>query len=203
MKSSLAGVKNIAMLDFKDLFKLKPEYEIRKMTEADIDQVVVIEAAAYGEVHWTRDNFLAEIKNSVGNYRVLVKNKTEVLGYIGGWVVIDEMHVTTVATAEEYLRKGVAETLLTHAIFHAMQNRVKCLTLEVRISNIKAQKLYEKYNFKHQGIRKRYYEDNHEAALILWTENINTEEYQKLFIKNIVALVERCEFFEKMKLLSA
>ncbi|NQY81407.1 MAG: ribosomal protein S18-alanine N-acetyltransferase [Candidatus Caenarcaniphilales bacterium] len=191
------------MLDFKDLFKLKPEYEIRKMTEADIDQVVVIEAAAYGEVHWTRDNFLAEIKNSVGNYRVLVKNKTEVLGYIGGWVVIDEMHVTTVATAEEYLRKGVAETLLTHAIFHAMQNRVKCLTLEVRISNIKAQKLYEKYNFKHQGIRKRYYEDNHEAALILWTENINTEEYQKLFIKNIVALVERCEFFEKMKLLSA
>lgn len=191
------------MHDFKDLFKLKPEYKIRKIAEADLDQVVNIEAAAYGEVHWTRDNFLAEIKNSVGNYRVLVKNSTEVLGYIGGWVVIDEMHVTTVATARDYLRKGVAETLLTHAIFHAMQNKVKYLTLEVRISNIKAQKLYEKYDFKHQGIRKRYYEDNHEAALILWTENINTEEYQKSFIQNIIALVERCEFFEKMKLLSA
>ncbi len=190
------------MLDFKDLFKLKPEYETRKMAEADLDQVVKIEAAAYGEVHWTRDNFLAEIKNSVGNYRVLVKNNTEVLGYIGGWIVIDEMHVTTVATAQEYLRKGVAETLLAYAIFYAMQNRVKCLTLEVRISNVKAQKLYEKYDFKHQGIRKRYYEDNHEAALILWTENINTEEYQKLFIQNVIALVERCEFFEKMKLLS-
>ena len=191
------------MLSFRELFKLKPEYEIRRMANSDLDQIEVIEAKAYGEVHWTRDNFIAEINNSVGDYRVLVKDDSEILGYIGAWVVVDEMHITTVATAEKYLRKGVAETLLASSIFQAMQNDVKCLTLEVRISNIKAQKLYEKYEFKHQGIRKRYYEDNHEAALILWTENINTEEYQKSFIKNVITLVDRSEFFENMRLISA
>ena len=183
-------------LDFKNLFKLKPEYSVRRMKEADLDQVESIESFAYGEVHWTRDNFAAEIKNSVGDYRVLVKNGTEVLGYIGAWIVIDEMHVTTVATAEEHLRKGVAEALLAYSIFNAMQGRVKSITLEVRISNIKAQKLYDKYQFKQQGLRKRYYEDNHEAALILWTEDINTEEYQKLFIENLVKLMRRSELFD-------
>ena len=187
--------------NFEDIFKFKPEYKIRKMEIRDLDQVDQIESDAYGEVHWTRYNFLSEISNQVGKYSVLVKDETEVMGYIGSWVVVDEMHVTTVATAKKHLRKGVAETLLCSSIFGGMQGRVKCLTLEVRISNIKAQKLYEKYNFKSQGIRKRYYEDNHEAALILWTEDINTEEYQKLFIKNVIALTERCEFFEGLKML--
>jgi len=178
-------------------FKLKPEYKIRRMLLSDLDQVCVIEAAAYGEVHWTRDNFVNELDNQLGDYNVLCEGD-EILGYIGSWMIIDEMHITTVATAPKHTRKGVAEALFVNQIFKALQNEIKALTLEVRISNLKAQGLYEKYLFKRQGIRKRYYEDTLEAAIIMWTEEINSEDFQRNFRERLIDLVKKSELFEKL-----
>jgi [ribosomal protein S18]-alanine N-acetyltransferase len=178
-------------------FKLKPEYKIRRMMLSDLDQVCIIEADAYGEVHWTRDNFVSELDNTVGDYNVLYKDENEILGYLGSWMIIDEMHITTIATAKNHTRKGVAEALLIAQIFKALEHNIKALTLEVRVSNIKAQGLYEKYLFKRQGIRKRYYEDTLESALIMWTEDINSDEFQKNFRERLVELVNKSELFDK------
>jgi 2-amino-4-hydroxy-6-hydroxymethyldihydropteridine diphosphokinase/ribosomal-protein-alanine acetyltransferase len=220
-------------------FKLKPEYKIRRMMLSDLDQVSIIEADAYGEVHWTRDNFVSELDNTVGDYNVLYKNGTvaerassrlrrkndrsvlqvhedheddenaeievrqrcqnenEILGYLGSWMIIDEMHITTIATAKNHTRKGVAEALLIAQIFKALGQNIKALTLEVRVSNIKAQGLYEKYLFKRQGIRKRYYEDTLESALIMWTEDINSDEFQKNFRERLIELVNKSELFDQ------
>lgn len=178
-------------------FKLKPEYKIRRMMLSDLDQVCIIEADAYGEVHWTRDNFVSELDNTVGDYNVLYKNENEILGYLGSWMIIDEMHITTIATAKDHTRKGVAEALLIAQIFKALEQNIKALTLEVRVSNIKAQGLYEKYLFKRQGIRKRYYEDTLESALIMWTEDINSDEFQKNFREKLVELVNKSELFDQ------
>ncbi|MFM7990003.1 MAG: GNAT family N-acetyltransferase, partial [Candidatus Fonsibacter sp.] len=137
------------------------------MMLSDLDQICLIEADAYGEVHWTRDNFVSELDNTVGDYNVLYKDDenaeievrqqcqdgNEILGYLGSWMIIDEMHITTIATAKNHTRKGVAEALLIAQIFKALEQNIKALTLEVRVSNIKAQGLYEKYLFKRQGIR--------------------------------------------------
>jgi [ribosomal protein S18]-alanine N-acetyltransferase len=178
-------------------FKLKPEYKIRRMMLSDLDEVSIIEADAYGEVHWTRDNFVSELDNTVGDYNVLYKDGNEILGYLGSWMIIDEMHITTIATAKNHTRKGVAEALLIAQIFKALEQNIKALTLEVRVSNIKAQGLYEKYLFKRQGIRKRYYEDTLESALIMWTEDINSDEFQKNFRERLVELVNKSELFDK------
>jgi ribosomal-protein-alanine N-acetyltransferase len=178
-------------------FKLKPEYKIRRMMLSDLDQVSIIEADAYGEVHWTRDNFVSELDNTVGDYNVLYKDENEILGYLGSWMIIDEMHITTIATAKNHTRKGVAEALLIAQIFKALGQNIKALTLEVRVSNIKAQGLYEKYLFKRQGIRKRYYEDTLESALIMWTEDINSDEFQKNFRERLVELVNKSELFDQ------
>jgi ribosomal-protein-alanine N-acetyltransferase len=178
-------------------FKLKPEYKIRRMMLSDLDEVCIIEADAYGEVHWTRDNFVSELDNTVGDYNVLYKDGNEILGYLGSWMIIDEMHITTIATAKNHTRKGVAEALLIAQIFKALEQNIKALTLEVRVSNIKAQGLYEKYLFKRQGIRKRYYEDTLESALIMWTEDINSDEFQKNFRERLVELVNKSELFDK------
>ena len=178
-------------------FKLKPEYKIRRMMLSDLDQICIIEADAYGEVHWTRDNFVSELDNTVGDYNVLYKNDNEILGYLGSWMIIDEMHITTIATAKNHTRKGVAEALLIAQIFKALGQNIKALTLEVRVSNIKAQGLYEKYLFKRQGIRKRYYEDTLESALIMWTEDINSDEFQKNFRERLVELVNKSELFDQ------
>ncbi len=178
-------------------FKLKPEYKIRRMMLSDLDEVSIIEADAYGEVHWTRDNFVSELDNTVGDYNVLYKDENEILGYLGSWMIIDEMHITTIATAKNHTRKGVAEALLIAQIFKALEHNIKALTLEVRVSNIKAQGLYEKYLFKRQGIRKRYYEDTLESALIMWTEDINSDEFQKNFRERLVELVNKSELFDK------
>jgi ribosomal-protein-alanine N-acetyltransferase len=178
-------------------FKLKPEYKIRRMMLSDLDQVSIIEADAYGEVHWTRDNFVSELDNTVGDYNVLYKDENEILGYLGSWMIIDEMHITTIATAKNHTRKGVAEALLIAHIFKALGQNIKALTLEVRVSNIKAQGLYEKYLFKRQGIRKRYYEDTLESALIMWTEDINSDEFQKNFRERLVELVNKSELFDQ------
>ena len=178
-------------------FKLKPEYKIRRMMLSDLDQVCIIEADAYGEVHWTRDNFVSELDNTVGDYNVLYKNENEILGYLGSWMIIDEMHITTIATAKNHTRKCVAEALLIAQIFKALEQNIKALTLEVRVSNIKAQGLYEKYLFKRQGIRKRYYEDTLESALIMWTEDINSDEFQKNFRERLIELVNKSELFNQ------
>jgi [ribosomal protein S18]-alanine N-acetyltransferase len=102
-----------------------------------------------------------------------------IVGYGGLWLNVDEGHVTTIAVAPEYRGRGIGELLLNGLIDQALALNIDLLTLEVRVSNIVAQQLYLKYGFRPSGTRPRYYTDNGEDALIMWTESVRAPAYQE------------------------
>ncbi len=114
-----------------------------------------------------------------------------VVGYAGAWLMVDEAHITTIAVHPDYRGKGVGEMLLVSLIERAIKAGAKWVTLEVRVSNHVAQNLYRKYTFKEAGVRRRYYSDNNEDALVMWTEPLNSEAFQQRFAVNKEALGRR------------
>ncbi len=101
-----------------------------------------------------------------------------IVGFSGIWMLTDEAHITNIAVRREYRGRGLGEYLLLATIDLAQELNASFLTLEVRASNIVAQSLYNKYGFMQMGIRRGYYLDNHEDAIIMSTESINSETYQ-------------------------
>ncbi len=101
-----------------------------------------------------------------------------IIGYGGLWLTVDDAHITTIAVDPQHRGFGVGELLLNGLIDAAYELRAQMLTLEVRVSNSVAQRLYVKYGFQPAGNRPHYYTDNGEDALIMWTESITTPEYQ-------------------------
>ena len=158
--------------------------EIFTMTKDDIDEVVEIESEAYGKHHWAKSSFYDEMSNNLAKYYVAKTNEGKLVGYAGTWHIIDEGHITTIAVKNEYLRNHIGEKIIQTIIDDCYKNNIKYLTLEVRVSNIPAIKLYEKYGFQSLGTRKGYYQDNNEDALIMWTENIFYEKFKKVYQNN-------------------
>ena len=97
------------------------------------------------------------------------------------WYQGEEAHITEIAVREPLRGNGIGELLLIGALRAAAEYGSKVMTLEVRVSNFIAQRLYEKYDFKSMGIRKGYYSDNREDAAIMSTSPILTDEYEKMF----------------------
>ena len=113
-----------------------------------------------------------------------------ILGYAGLWLIVDEAHVCTLAVDTDWRRRGLGELLLVHLIEGATALDAAFLTLEVRVSNLAAQALYSKYGFVGAGLRKGYYSDNHEDALIMSTELITSAALQQRF-ERLKSLLQR------------
>ncbi|HMQ31866.1 MAG TPA: ribosomal protein S18-alanine N-acetyltransferase [Chloroflexaceae bacterium] len=103
---------------------------------------------------------------------------TPIVGYGGVWLTVDDAHITTIAVNPAQRGRGVGELLLNALFDHAYELGARQITLEVRVSNTTAQRLYLKYGFQPAGTRTRYYTDNGEDALIMWTEPIDTPEFK-------------------------
>jgi ribosomal-protein-alanine N-acetyltransferase len=143
-------------------------HQIEAMRVEDLEEVLEIEAASF-PTPWSRNSFLYELlENERAIYLVARNDFNKVVGYIGMWVVFDEGHITNLAAHPLHRHQGVAKALLSQLIKVARENGVKHLTLEVRRSNLLAQDLYQKIGFVHMGIRRKYYLDNKEDALIMW-----------------------------------
>ncbi len=104
-----------------------------------------------------------------------------IVGYAGFWTMVDEAHLTTIAVRDAYRRRGLGELLLISVIHSAIQLKAQIITLEVRLSNKAAQALYEKYGFKAVGLRRSYYSDNGEDALLMSTDTITSVPFQTHF----------------------
>ena len=100
-----------------------------------------------------------------------------IVGFLGMWYAADQAHVVSVGVADGYRRRGIGELLLIAAVEHATARETETITLEVRKSNAAARALYAKYGFIEQGIRKKYYSDNREDAVIMTTGSIQMERY--------------------------
>lgn len=143
------------------------ELIIRKMDLIDIDEVMAVEKASFSDP-WPRDVFQQEvIKNEYAHYFV-AQFENSVIGYSGMWVVIDDAQITNIAILPEFRGYKIGEKLFKHTCQYAMQIGVKRLSLEVRASNIIAQRMYRKFGLIPGGIRKNYYTDNREDAIIMW-----------------------------------
>lgn len=104
-----------------------------------------------------------------------------IVGFVGMWFMVDEAHIVTIAVEEQERRRGIGEMLLIAAIELAQRRNQEVVTLECRASNLPAQNLYEKYGFRRVGVRKRYYTDNDEDALIMTTFPIQESEFKSEF----------------------
>ena len=104
-----------------------------------------------------------------------------ILGFAGLWLIVGEAHLTTIAVRERYRRKGIGELLLISAIELSLAQGADVLTLEVRESNTPAQSLYEKYGFERVGLRRGYYTDNKEDAVLMSTDEITSASFQAQF----------------------
>lgn len=141
--------------------------EVVQMTEEHLDGVIIIENLSF-KIPWSRNSFTEELKtNKMAIYLVAVSDK-KVIGYGGMWKIIDEGHITNIAVHPEFRRSGAGSRIIEKLLELCGLNGIKSLTLEVRNSNLPAQKLYEKYGFRAEGVRKGYYTDTGEDALIMW-----------------------------------
>lgn len=143
---------------------------IRRMTMADVDGVAAVEAATF-PTPWSRDAFVSEMKNVAARYLV-AEVDGKVVGFGGAWVILDESHITNIAILKKYRGLGMGRAL-TQALLQYLSNLgAAYATLEVRKSNEVAQSLYVSLGFVKLGVRKRYYEDNQEDAIIMVCDHL-------------------------------
>jgi [ribosomal protein S18]-alanine N-acetyltransferase len=114
-----------------------------------------------------------------------------IIGYAGIWVMTDEAHVTTIASHPELRGHGIGELLLLALVHRSLEIGARWMTLEVRASNAVAQNLYRKYTFKEMGVRRRYYSDNGEDALVMWTDALDSASFEAAVAQNERRLGER------------
>jgi ribosomal-protein-alanine N-acetyltransferase len=151
---------------------------VERMRVEDIPAVQEIERASF-TAPWPAHAFQQELEaNRLARYVVAWADE-RIVGYAGLWQMVDEAHVTTFAVAPDRRRQGVGEVLLTELLGIAESVGASVATLEVRVSNLPARRLYEKYGFRPVGVRPRYYTDNNEDALIMTTPELRSREMRE------------------------
>ena len=148
---------------------------LEEMTKMHVDSVAELEKKTF-PVPWSKKAFEDELKNKLAKYIVAIDEESErVIGFGGMWQIINEANITNIAVDEQYRNKGIATAIMNKLEEIAIAEEMIGLTLEVRVSNMKARSLYTKLGYKLEGIRKEYYEDNREDALIMWKYLIDEE----------------------------
>ena len=144
---------------------MNAKYLIRRMTESDLDEVMEIERESFS-LPWSRDSYLGELNNSFANYMVC-DHAGDIAAYGGIWVVFEEAHITNVAVAGKFRGQGIGCALMKELENIARAKHAIRIFLEVRPSNAAALKMYNKLDYIQTGLRKAYYTDNGEDALIM------------------------------------
>lgn len=144
-------------------------YKVIPLTEEYIDSLVNLEQVCFDHP-WTKGMFLGDLKSEHTVYFTVVNDKNEVIAYAGMWIAVDEGQITNVAVHPDYRRQGIANMLLEQLYDVCVKNNLIYITLEVRESNIKAISLYKNNGFENVGLRKNYYKNPTENAILMTKE---------------------------------
>lgn len=136
--------------------------QITNMTLDDFQELMLIYKSCFDDF-WSIDNLKSELENP-NSKCIVAKLDNKIVGFAGIWFSVDDAHITNIVVHKEYRCKGIGSKLLEELITLAQCK--DSLTLEVNTKNIEAQKLYLKYNFKNLGIRKKYYNNTHDAYIM-------------------------------------
>ncbi len=140
---------------------------IRQAEEKDIKPMADTDILCFS-APWSEWSFEQEIKGNNLAFYIVAEIDSRVVGYAGLWLIMDEGHITNVAVHPEFRKRGIGRALISVLLEHTVKNGTLSHTLEVRASNAAAISLYMKFGFEPAGIRKGYYEDNGEDAVIMW-----------------------------------
>ena len=149
---------------------VRVEPEILQMQITDVPRVHDIESLVFPDP-WSIDSFLAEVerKSTVG-YSIVMRDADEIVGYAVAWFIVDEIHIGNIAVAPAAQRQGIGRRLLEFCLHDAASRGIEYATLEVRVSNDRAIKLYETFGFRPVAMRRGYYSDTGEDALVMMRE---------------------------------
>lgn len=150
--------------------------EITPMRRRHLRSVIAIEQQVFPSP-WSVGLYLSELAQPATRAYFVAKVGGEVVGYGGMMLVVGEAHVTTIAVGPTWQRSGIGRRLLLRLAREARARNAQHLTLEVRVSNVGAQELYRQFGFAPAGIRKNYYAEVHEDALVMWAHDIDSDAY--------------------------
>lgn len=152
---------------------------VARMKLEDVEHVSRLERRCYA-LPWSSSAYVTELGNPKAYYTVARDADDDVVGYAGMWVVMDELHITTIAVDPSYQGRRIGERLLIDLIEEGISRGALRATLEVREHNTAARNLYLKYAFGDVAVRKKYYCDNNENAVIMWANNLTAPAYQTM-----------------------
>jgi ribosomal-protein-alanine N-acetyltransferase len=174
-----------------------PPYKVESMRWQDVPEVMTIEHQAF-TLPWSDYTYRHEILENTQSHYFIARRvdnlpppprnwlmrwlrrerRAPIVGYGGFWLVVDESHISTIASDVKWRGRGIGELMLLAMIERSIELSASMVTLEVRASNVVAQNLYRKYGFVNVGRRARYYRDNNEDADLMTVEQVSTVDYQ-------------------------
>jgi len=151
--------------------------EMRRMTVEDVPAVAELDRISFS-LPWPERSFLFEVTNNPASRCYVVESDGRIVGAVVAWLLVDEMHIATIATHPEFRRQGIAQRLLAQVLKHGAQEGALSSFLEVRAGNLAAQAMYHKFGYEQVGVRRRYYKDNDEDAILMTLEGLNVGRFE-------------------------
>jgi ribosomal-protein-alanine N-acetyltransferase len=166
-----------------------PDIEIARMRRRHLRGIMAIERQVYPRP-WSPSLFASEMTSTRGRAYIVALEGRSVVGYAGVVSYGDEAHVTTIAVDPDRHRQKIGTRLLYELIRMAEDLGAQAVSLEVRVTNWGAQRMYARFGFRPVGVRKGYYQETNEDAVIMWTEDIRTPEYHRLLKRLLASIPE-------------
>jgi len=152
--------------------------QIRKMTLEDVPTVLMLDQISFS-LPWPERSFRFELTENTASRCWVAEVDGRIVGMVVGWLLVDEMHIATIATHPDYRRQGIASKLLLHTLLKSMDEGALTSFLEVRESNLAAQEMYLKFGYEKTGRRKRYYRDNDEDAILMLLKSLSRDRFPR------------------------
>ena len=159
-------------------------FPIRRMTVEDVPAVAELDRISFS-LPWTERSFHFEVSSNPASRCWVAEQGGQIIGVVVAWLLLDEVHIATIATHPEFRRQGIAQALLAHVLKSGAQEGALSSFLEVRASNSAAQAMYHKFGYEETGRRLRYYKDNCEDAILMTLEGLNVEKLEGLQPSNL------------------
>jgi [ribosomal protein S18]-alanine N-acetyltransferase len=150
--------------------------QLVRMRRRHLRSVLRIEGQVYPRP-WSLTLYMSELNLRATRRYIVARCAGQVVGYAGALYAADEAHITTIAVDPAWHRHHIGTRLLIHQAQAARAKGARHLTLEVRMSNVAAQALYQRFGFVAEGVRKNYYAEVHEDAIVMWVRNIDSDDY--------------------------
>ena len=170
-------------------------FHLRTLTTADIPALLAIERFSFPTAKSEAMYAYELTQNKLAHYQALTRLETgeaeKFLGYAGDWIIAGEFHISMLAVDPALRRQGLGQLLLLNILFQALEKKASLVTLEVRVSNEAAQKLYQKYRFEEVRIRRRYYRDTGEDAIVMAVFSPHEVDYVSYLQRQRVHLFQR------------